>query len=156
MRRDAIPSTAKAGLLSMIFINGSSENCRIQRALLWNRCFAGSLFLLPCFRSAIARRLLDALAFAVQGLLSVSVRRRFPKIQPPCPEGSFEDGSFARALEISESRHPEIKDGWQVSTYSTPGSLQNPRLGFRRFHSFNDSSASGAMEIIATLLLNSA
>jgi hypothetical protein len=33
----------------MIFINGSSENCRIQRALLLNRCLAGSLFLFPCF-----------------------------------------------------------------------------------------------------------
>ena len=43
-----------------------------------------------------------------------------------------------------------------MSTYSTPGSPQNLGIGFRRFHSFDDSSAPDAMEIIATLLLNSA
>jgi hypothetical protein len=43
-----------------------------------------------------------------------------------------------------------------VSTYSTPGGLKNLRLGFRRFRSFDDSSASEAMETIATLLLTSA
>ena len=36
------------------------------------------------------------------------------------------------------------------------GGLENLRLGFRRFHCFDDSSASDAVETIATLLLTSA
>src|SRR5713226_6005206 len=64
--RDAIPrTTTSKPANSKIFINGSGESCRIQRALLWERCLTGSLFLLQFFEPAVIRRVLDALPFPV-------------------------------------------------------------------------------------------
>ena len=49
-----------------------------------------------------------------------------------------------RSAELQKSRKagPRSKDRWQVSTYATPGGLQNLPLGLGRFHSFDDSPAS--------------
>jgi hypothetical protein len=109
---------------SMIFINGSSENCRIQRALLWNRCSTGSLFLFPCFQSAIGRRVLDALTSPVEGPLGVPVRRRFPKYKHTVLR-VFSIWIIQQSSRNLGKQEPRSKDGWQVSTYSTLGELKN-------------------------------
>ena len=112
---------------AMIFINGSSENCRIQRALLWNRCLAGSLFLFPCLLVS-GPQLRDPSSmrwhFPFQVPWVFQFEEGSQRYKPICPEGSFQDGSFARAPEISESRHPEVRTGGRCR--------RTPRRGVRK------------------------
>src|SRR5713226_7021962 len=92
MSRDAIPSTTKTRPAnSTIFINGSGESCRIQRALLWERCLTGSLFWPHFVESAVIRRVLEALPFPamVPGVFQFSQSFSDPPTRQDKPHPHF-------------------------------------------------------------------